>query len=136
MKKKTLTREDLHNIGSLITYQNEEGEEQCLGDLWHSEGHGTYDPYWGKVEVSKEEADIHNKALDQARLKGLDENCEVGQGGFFYFAAGNGVFTFSGTEVTKDYTVNGNSITFRRDGKTYRGKLSSKGDSFNFRRVA
>ena len=102
-----LTREDLENIGSLITIK---GTNTCLGDLMHFDGHGTYDPDHGLVPVSKEEADTHNKLLDEARLKGLDENCEVGQGSFFYFtrkAPDRKVTTFVGTVVSTDVASRG-----------------------------
>ena len=134
--KKSLTRENLENIGSLITIK---GTDACLGDLMHFDGHGTYDPNHGLVPVSKEEADTHNKLLDEARLQGLDRNCEVGQGSFFYFAGkapDRKVTTFIGTVVSTDVRVKGQSITFVRKGKTFRGRLCKDADSFNFRRVA
>ena len=126
----------MENIGSLITIK---GTDACLGDLMHFEGHGTYDPNHGLVPVSKEEADTHNKLLDEARLNGLDRNCKVGQGSFFYFtgkAPDRKVTTFVGTVVSTDVRVKGQSITFVRKGKTFRGRLCKDADSFNFRRVA
>ena len=135
-KRKSLVREDLENIGSLITIK---GTNTCLGDLMHFDGHGTYDPDHGLVPVSKEEADTHNKLLDEARLDGLNRNCEVGQGSFFYLtrkAPERKVTTFVGTVVSTDVRVNGQSVTFIRKGKTFRGRLRKDADSFNFRRVA
>jgi len=135
-KQVLLAREDLESIGSLITIK---GTDACLGDLMYFDGHGTYDPDHGLVPVSKEEADTHNKLLDEARLDGLDRNCEVGQGSFFYFtgkAPDRKVTTFVGTVVSTDVRVNRQSITFVRKGKTFRGRLSKNFDSFNFRRVA
>ena len=135
-KQGLLAREDLENIGSLITIK---GTNACLGDLMHFDGHGTYDPDHGLVPVSKEEADTHNKLLDEARLNGLDRNCEVGQGSFFYCtgkAPDRKVTTFIGTVVSTDVRVKGQSITFVRKGKTFRGRLCKDADSFNFRRVA
>ena len=135
-KQGLLAREDLENIGSLITIK---GTDACLGDLMYFDGHGTYDPDHGLVPVSKEEADTHNKLLDEARLDGLDRNCEVGQGSFFYFtgkAPDRKVTTFVGTVVSTDVRVNRQSITFVRKGKTFRGRLCKDADSFNVRRVA
>ena len=134
-KHALLAREDLENIGSLITIKS---TNTCLGDLMHFDGHGTYDPGHGLVPVSKEEADTHNKLLDEARLDGLDRNCEVGQCGFFYItrkAPDAKVTTFVGTVVSTDVRVKGRSITFVRKGKTFRGRLRKDADSFNFRRV-
>lgn len=132
-KKKTPSREDLHHLGSLITY-TDAGRECCLGDLIALQG-GVFDPYFGRVDVTPEEAEAHNRLLDEARLKGLDEKCEVGQSGYFYFTNGC-VKTFLGTLVTTQVTVKGSVITFWRKGKTFRGRLRRDSEDFNFRRVA
>jgi hypothetical protein len=132
MAKKPLTREQLEHFGSLITIK---GTDTCLGDLWHADGHGTYDPYHGLVPVSREESKLHNDALSKARWDGMDQNCEIGQGGFAYHHGGQ-VKDFIGTVVSDDVTAHGNSVTFRRKGKTYRGRLSRNSDAFIFKRVA
>jgi hypothetical protein len=134
MKQKTPTRDQLKHLGqSIITIGD--GPE-CLGDLMHFKGRGTYDPTLGLVDVTKEEAEVHNKALDIARLEGMDKNCEIGQGSFAYLCRNMGVTTFIGTKIA-DYTLNPaqTHVTFCRAGKTYKGRLSSKTDAFNFRRV-
>ena len=56
MEKKALTRDDLLNLGSLITYL-EGGKERCVGDLIHFRGGGTYVPFFGQLDVTKAEAD-------------------------------------------------------------------------------
>jgi hypothetical protein len=114
-------------------------EDRCLGYLMNFSGHGVYDASLGKVEVTPEQADTHNRLLDEALLKGLDENCQVGQGGSFYVGRHEGrtvVRTFLGTLVSADVSVNGRSLTFRRNAKTFRGRLSKQHDLFHFRRVA
>jgi hypothetical protein len=68
-------------------------------------------------------------------LVGLDEKCEVGQGGTFY-TDGKRVTTFLGTVVSEDTSRTGQSLTFRRSGKVFRGRMSKEHDMFNFRRVA
>lgn len=131
-----MEREQLDNFGSLITIK---GTDQCLGDLMHFTGRGTYDPTLGLVPVTKDEADAHNKALDSMRLEGMDANCQIGQGSFAYYTGKGVVTTFLGTVVSDDVTLRGNqrlSIVFKRAGKVYRGRLSREYDSFNFRRVA
>ncbi len=139
MKKKPLTREQLEHFGSLITIK---GTDTCLGDLWHAEGHGTFDPNYGKVPVTNEESEAHNQALSKARLDGMDQNCEIGQGSFAYRhggvppTGGSQVNDFIGAVISDNVTVHGNTLTFRRKGKTYRGRLSTKCDAFNFKRVA
>lgn len=149
------TREQMENFGSLITIK---GTNTCLGDLLHANGQGTFDPEYGLVDVTKDEADAHNKALDKAKLEGLDKNCEIGQGSFFYYNEARSdkpaqVTTFLGTVVTNDVvakpakTIQPHrfnkthywTITFRRAGKTYRGRLGNgvgSGNAFNFKRIA
>ena len=135
--KKLLKREDLENFGSIITLK---GTDECLGDLMYfDDEHGCFCPASGKVPVTREEAKAHNAALDKARLKGLDENCEVGQGGFFYIMGCHPkleVKTFSGALVSNDVSLSGKRLTFRRKGKVFRGGLRETESAFNFRRVA
>jgi hypothetical protein len=128
----------LENLGSLITYKDGD-QDRCLGYLMNFPGHGVYDASLGKMNVTPEEADIHNRLLDEALLHGLDENCQVGQGGTFYVGKHEGrtaVKSFIGTLVSADVSVNGRSVTFRRNGKTFRGRLSKQHNLFHFRRVA
>lgn len=128
----------LDNLGSLITYKDED-HDRCLGFLMNFTGHGVYDASLGKVAVTAEQAETHNRLLDEALLKGLDENCQLRQGGTFYVGKIDGrtaIKTFLGTLVSADVTTKGQSLTFRRQGKTYRGRMSKQHDLFNFRRVA
>ena len=126
-------------------YENQSGmlfhaEGKPFGHLIHFNGHGVFDPDHGKVDVDPELVDAHNKILDEAYLKGLDENCEIGQGGFFYHKEdadeGHLVTTFTGVVVTKDVRVEGKTITFRRNQREYRGRLRAESENFNFKRVA
>ena len=135
MAKRALERSQLNFIGGLITVA---GTDYCLGDLWHAEGHGTFCPNYGKVPVEKAEADAHNKALDAARLTALDEQCEIGQGEFAYLcksADGYTVTTFSGTEISRQVTVNRNTVTFCRGARQFQGRLNKTDNNFNFRRI-
>ena len=128
----------LENLDSLITYKDGEAD-RCLGYLLSSEGHGVYDSTFGKVDVTPEQAAIHNSELDLASLKGLDENCAIGQGGTFYLTSKDGsavVLTFIGTLVSSDCTREDDSITFRRGGKTFYSRAPEEGHAFNFRRIA
>lgn len=130
---------ELENLGSLITYKDADGQDVCLGYLFDFTGHGIFSPD-GKVEVSKEHADIHNQELDAALLKGLDERCKVGMHGTFYLRKNDcgrpEVITWLGTPVSNQVQIHGNSITFRRASKVYRGRSQKDADCFNFRRVA
>jgi hypothetical protein len=132
-KKRVLKRSDFLHLGSLITYK-EGDKECCLGSLIHFPEHGTFDPNFGKVDITSEEADAHNSALDQALIEGLDKNCKIGMGGFFYFTDTQ-VRTFTGLLVSEDMTRKGNTITFRRNGMTFSGKVSQDADCFDFERI-
>lgn len=137
---------ELENLGSLITIKD---TNNCLGYLMDFKDKGVYATH-GKVDVSPEDASTHNRLLDEAMLKGLDDNCQVGQGGSFYTGQNdNGrtvIKTFMGTLVSADTSVKTGRIhprtgrkvvtlTFRRAGKVYRGRVSHEHDLFNFRRV-
>ena len=137
MSRKVLEEKDLEHVGtSLITIK---GTNECLGDLFHAAEHGTFCPNNGRVPVSKEAADIHNKALDEARLKGLDKNCEVGQHGMFYWSKDK-ITTFLGTQVNEGHIVtSGNkrkTIYFTRKGKKFKGVLHKNDDLFTAVRTA
>lgn len=131
MARKTLTEEDLEHVGTSIIMIKD--TDRCLGDLFHAEGKGTFCPNNGRVPVSKEAADVHNKALDQARVEGLDKNCEVGMSGTFYWD-GKNVNTFLGTQVNEGHVVmSGNkrkTVYFARKGRRFKGILRKDADCF------
>ena len=133
------TNHKLLHKGSLITFVPEGcDQEQCLGYLMHFKGHGVYEPTFGKVDVTPQEADAHNAALSAAEIEGLDRNCGIGMGGTLYLGASGGrsaVRTFIGTVVTEDVTVKGDGVTFRRGGMTFRGRKRDD-DLLFFKRVA
>jgi len=113
----------------------DEDTNSCVGYLFNFKGHGVFSPD-GKVDITPEQADVHNKLLSEAEIKGLDENCQVGQSGTLYYIQGQGVQTFVGTLVSNQTTINGNSITFTRNGKRFRGRLQKDANCFNFKRIA
>jgi len=118
-------------IGYLFNLPN--GQEQCVGYLFNFDGHGFFSPD-GKVEVTKEELTTHNQALATAEVQVLD-HCVIGQWGTFYLIK-NQVQTFTGLLVSDSVTINGASIIFTRNGKTFKGRLQKEADCFNFRRVS
>lgn len=129
---------EFDNLGSLITFKD---TDKCLGALVHFQGHGVYDAHYGKVEIAPEYVDPHNAALDNALLLGLDSSCQVGQCGSFYYDEDNGVRTFTGVEVSKDLERRGRTITFRRKGMTFVGRLAKSADGeindlLNFERIS
>lgn len=127
----------LKNKGSLITYDTAQGET-CLGYVLNSNGHGAFDAALGKVELTSEEIEAHNKALSLAEVQGLDK-CEVGQWGTFFFnQAKREVRTWIGELVSSQVHLSpsGKGITFLRNGRQYRGRLQKDADCFNFKRVA
>lgn len=134
MARTKIARADLLHLGSLITYKDNE-IEHCLGYLMNFEGHGIYEPTFGRLDLTPEEADAHNKALDKGMLEGLDKHCDVGMHGTFYYGNGE-VRTFLGTLVSSNVHINGKGITFKRHDMTFRGILQKNADCFNFERIA
>lgn len=118
------TRAQLNHLGSLITFVDH-GTERCLGYLLVVAGHGVFEPNFGRIDVTPEEAELHNRALSAAEIQGLDETCEIGQGAVFYpVEAPDGtliVSTWIGDRVA-EATRTGNRICFRRSGKTFVGR--------------
>lgn len=152
---KRLSRDDLENFGSIITLK---GTNQCLGDLMSFEGRGVYCPCYGLVPVTKEEADLHNKALDTAMIEGLDNQCEIGQVGYAYLHPivcrdshpGHAVKSFAGTVIAEGDDVEVSrlhrggaagfyvEIEFRRCLRHFRGRCYnyySGGENFRFKRI-
>ena len=74
-----LASDELEGFGSLITIK---GTNTYLGDLMHFEGHGTFDPDHGLVPVTKDEADVHNKAMDEAAADGAGRELRGRPDGF------------------------------------------------------
>jgi hypothetical protein len=136
---------EIEKSGSLLTVK---GTDQCLGYLLVIVDRGTYDADHGRTNVSPEDAAEHNKVLDKMVLDGLDKNCEVGQYGTFYIGkteAGKAcVKTWMGALVSADVVMtpfvrrNGrfSVITFRRNGKVFRGTHNCDMDVFKFRRIS
>lgn len=113
--------------------------DQLLGHLLHFPGHGVYEPNLGMVDIKPDDVDEHNKLLDQALIQGLDGTCKVGEGGTFYFGKKDGkkiVTTFTGVVVSDQVDNTRVSITFRRNGRVFRGRKMKDADCFNFRRVS
>lgn len=132
-----MTTRIIENRGSLMTWA---GTNQCLGYLVNFPGHGIYEPEAGRVDVTPEEANKHNQCLAEAEIKGLDDNCQVGQGCTFYFDATSpvGVTTWNGMVVAPkdDIYVDGSSIQFTRKGKTFRGREGKSVNCIFFKRIA
>ena len=128
--------EILHR-GSLLTYQDN-GSERCCGYLFDFPGHGMFEPTFGKLDVSPEEAKTHNQLLSQAEIDGLDQNCGVGLGGTFYTKKAEGrtiVATWFGKEVSRAVQVKSAVITFTRKAMTFRDRLRREEDCFCFTRI-
>jgi len=107
-----------------------------LGYIFNFAGKGAFSPD-GKVEIPPDLIAAHNRALSEAEVKGLDENCQVGQGGTFYFVGGR-VTTWHGHLVSDGVYLSpsGKWITFTRGGRQYRARLQKDADCFNFRRIS
>jgi hypothetical protein len=93
---------ELQNKGSLITFADGD-RECCLNYLFHTPQHGVFDPNFGNVDVTPEEAELHNAALDEALavahslhdIAGRRRNVErvvYNSTVIFFFTADGGVF--------------------------------------------
>ncbi len=136
MKTSRNPPEILHR-GSLMTYQDD-GSKRCFGYLFDFPGHGVFEPTFGKLDVSAEEAKIHNQSLSRAEIEGLDQNCTVGLGGMFYTRKAEGrtiVATWLGEEVSREVRVRGTVLTFTRKGMRFRGRVRREEDCFFFKRI-
>lgn len=131
----------LENLGSLITYKDPKtGNDTFLGFLWGTPEHGMFDPTHGRVDVTPEQAKIHNQELSKALIDGLDTRCEVGQGGFFYYEPTIGVRDFIGVMVAEKSAIRRsvgdyNYIEFDRKGRCFRGKPHRNDDSIFIERI-
>ncbi len=128
---------EILNRGSLLTYQDH-GGERCLGYLCEFPEHGIYEPTFGKLDVTPQEAKTHNRLLSQGEIDGLDNHCAVGVGGMFYTRQTESqtvVVTWLGQEVSREVRIKGSVLTFRRNGITFRGRLRREQDAFGFRRI-
>jgi hypothetical protein len=131
----------LENKGSLITCKHN-GQDVCLGALWYAEGHGCYDPTLGRVDVTKEEAELINRELDKAMLAGLDNQCQVGQGAMFYAHPKAGetsnikVTTFNGTFVAIAHRYGKVMLAVTRHGSGFSGRIRKDADCVWFKRIS
>jgi hypothetical protein len=119
----------------LITFGDGD-RECCLNYLFHSAQHGVFEPNFGKVDVTPEEAKLHNAALDKALVDGLDNQCEVGQGGTFYLRDGQ-IKSWLGTTLAPALKRQGRHYTFVRGGRKFRAtKRSRKDDTIWVQRIS
>jgi len=109
------------------------GSNTVLGYLCEFPGRGVFSPE-GKVEVTADQAALHNRLLSRGEILGLDHSCQIGQPGTFYYRGGS-VTTWVGELVSNHVTVSGRVITFRRREKAFRGRLKQNADCFLFRRI-
>lgn len=129
----TTPRMKIESDGGLLTYRDEEGEIRPLGYLCHFEGRGVYDPALGKVDIATDQVGRHNKLLDRAMIRGLDQNCQVGQGTVFYVPCkrkDRSVRTWTGKLVGRLEPAGRDPelLTFVRKGRVYSGRMPRESD--------
>ncbi len=101
-------------------------------------GHGIFEPTFGKLDVTSDEARTHNQLLSQGEIEGLDKHCAVGMGGTFYtkkMDCHTLVVTWLGAEVSRDVRLRGEVLTFKRNDMIFRGRLRKDEDCFGFKRI-
>lgn len=132
----------------LMTYAVNEGLEdvrrQAVGFLLDCGDQGVYEPSMGRLEgVTPERVKSHNDALSMAYIKGLDANCQIGEGAeFFWNNDKKQVQTWSGTVVADGEQIvdvrkmqNGRyDVAFRRGDKFLRGRQDEESGSIMFKR--
>src|SRR5262245_32735471 len=114
--------------------------DEPLGDLLDVAGRGCYDPVHGRVDVSREEAETHNRIPGRMLIGDLDGRCAVGQGGDCYVrrrADGSWqVTTWAGDVVAEEVAVEGRVFAFTRKGRRFRGTKPRDADYVFFRRIS
>lgn len=148
MKAVTVPMPKLENIGSLITFKDEKGEEVCLNSLLVHEGK-VYEPSFGKLEgVSPADAIAHNSLLDVALVEHV-KNLPVGGRGTLYLVERGGangaavtrhVTTWSGTVVSNHVLrhvskAKVGTIHFWIGRREYRGRERKNDQLLHFRRI-
>lgn len=126
----------LENLGSLITFR-QDGKDCCLGDLICHED-SVFDPTYDKVDVTPEQAEIHNKCYSKALIDGLDK-CEIGQCGGFYYSYTDGKYRVSawhGTLVAEARLSDTNELCFTRKGRGFAGRMRRGSQHVTFKRVS
>jgi hypothetical protein len=103
--------------GGLITI---EGTNNCLGDLLENQG-AVFDPSWGRVDVTPEQAKEHNRVLAKCLIDGLDK-CDVGLGQMFYITEDNRVTTWGGELVGENVSKKKTEVVVHRGEKVFKGK--------------
>lgn len=107
-----------------------------LGYLMIFPNRGVYSTERKIDGITPAQANENNRLLSLAEIQGLD-TCKIGQWGTFYYC-NKRVETFSGMIVSEEHLIspNGKSISFKRKGNTYRGRLPKNGECFFVKRVA
>lgn len=131
------TTPDNYSIKDGIIGIEEHGHRHTLSYVFNFSGH-TFCPATGKYNgLPKEVIDKHNSALSSAEIANLDNYCEIGQQGTFYYSEQTkSVNTWNGEVVSTDITVFKQRIVFHRNGKSYEGTLHKEEDCFSFTRIS
>jgi hypothetical protein len=110
------------------------GIERCFGYLFSVDGRGIFSPD-GRIEVTEEEAKVHNRLLSNAEVEGLDK-CGIGQGCMFYFSGSKrSISTWVGDVVSGLLTIRGKVVTFWRCRRMFRGIIRKNEDCIFVKRV-
>lgn len=115
-----ILREDLQGIGSLIT-DISGAKPRCVGYLIPFQC-DYYDQTTGPMQLTDDEASRHNEALSKAQIDALDHVYEIGQGTRCYLAK-NGLRTVTGERIEGELTRDRDTVTLRRNGRTFVGAL-------------
>jgi len=147
---------ELLNKGSLITYKDGDSES-CLGFLLDlsdvkvpamhdnsvpQRARGVWEPNFGLVPLTSEEAATHNRLLSTALIEGM-KTAQIGQCGTFYVKKTDkwplkySVHTFTGEVVAEVVTCDKFRLRFGRDNMSWEARIPRGDDECaTFTRIA
>lgn len=92
----------------------------CLDYLTYVPSYGIVNFEHGKINISREQAKLHNSRLSQKQIRDLDDKCQIGESVRLYYNSNRGIITWIGDIVCSLNLVRitENELSFTRKGKT------------------
>jgi hypothetical protein len=115
-----IRRESLHGIGDLIS-DISGSVPRIVGFLIPFQGH-YYDLTTGPLELTDEEAAMHNAARSRVQIHELDHACAIGHGTRLYLPS-HSLLTWTGERVEGELTRDIDTVTLQRNGRSFVGHL-------------
>lgn len=123
----------LKMVNSLYVIADDK-DNRCLGYLADFGHLGVFDAEYGRVDVPPDRVEGHNRLIDEATLKAVDETCGVGDSVALYVE--NGVVrTWMGKLVGRLKRRQRSVYVFERGGRVFAGELTRDSLTY-FERIA